>query len=565
MRIGVFICHCGLNIASTVDVEKVTREIAKLPHIKVCVNYKYMCSDPGQTMIIDAIKKEKLDRIVVGACSPTLHERTFRKCVESAGLNPYLVEMANIREQCSWVHSDKEEASKKAYDIIKLAIAKVSKNKPLYPTRVAIEKKALIIGGGVAGIQSAIDISTCGYKVAIVEKESNLGGRAIELFRTFPNLSTLEYIYSKIESLSKNPNVRIYTNSNVINVSGYVGNFKVNIKKENEIIEDKFGAIIVATGLGTLDPSLYTNYGYGKYKDVVTSLEFEKMLTNSPITRPSDGRKVESIVFIQCIGLSSLEREGVVDYCSKICCMYTAKHALLFKKQNPSGNAYIFYTDIVASGKDYEEFIEKVQDEYEVLYLRGQVSEILPNNGKLVVHGIDFLSGVDVEIDADLVVLVPPLIAHDDSIKLAQILGIPYDKNKFFTELHPKLAPIETSSSGIFLAGTCQGPKDISESIVSGSAAASKVLGLFSPEYILLEPIVARVNQRICNGCFDCKLVCPFRAIEEEITKEKRKVAKVIESMCHGCGNCTSSCRVGAIDLSHFTNEQIIAQINALI
>jgi heterodisulfide reductase subunit A len=649
MKIGVFICHCGTNIAATVDVEKVAREIAKLPNVVKSCTYKYMCSDPGQLLISEAIKKEKIDRVVVAACSPRLHERTFQRCLENNGINPYLVEMANIREQCSWIHEDREEATEKACDLVRLAVAKVRKNKPLFRMQVTVEKKALIIGGGISGIQAAIDIGIAGYKAVIVEREPSIGGRMAQFDKTFPTLDCAACILTpKMVTVAQDPNIQIYTYSEVEEVTGYVGNFivkirrrarsvdmskctgcgicwqkcpskipsefdqglgmrkaiyvpfpqavpnvpvidrntcryfttgkckvcqkmcpaeAVNFEQQDEIIEEKYGAIIVATGFTLFDWSVYGEYGGGRYKNIITGLQYERMVNSSgptggKIIRPSDGEEAKSVVFVQCVG-SRDESKGM-PYCSRLCCMYTAKHALLLKEHNPEAQAYVFYIDIRAAGKNYEEFIERVQDEYGVLYLRGRVSKIFPRGDKLIVRGADSLSGTQIEIDADLVVLATGLIARQDSIKMAQMLGIPYDKNRLFTELHTKLAPVETVTTGIFLTGACQSPKDIPDTVATASAGSVKALGLFTHDYLSVEPIIAQVNQRICNGCFDCKLVCPFGAIEEEVTRDKRTVAKVIESVCHGCGNCVSACRVGAIDLAGFTNEQILAEVVAL-
>jgi heterodisulfide reductase subunit A len=649
VRIGVFVCHCGTNISSTVDVERVSRETAKIPRVVTSKDYKYMCSDPGQMMIADGIRKQNLDRIVVAACSPRLHERTFQKCLENNGLNPYLVEMANIREQCSWVHEDKEKATDKAIDIIRLLVAKVSKNKPLFRRQVPVEKKAIVIGGGIAGIQSAIDIGTAGYKVVLVEREPSIGGRMAQFDKTFPTLDCAACILTpKMVTVSQDPNIQIHTYAEIEEVSGYLGNFTVKIRKKarsvdmskctgcgicwqkcparvssefdqglgerkaiyvpfpqavpnkpvidraicryfttgkcrvceklcsagaidygqkDEIIEEKAGAIIVATGFELFDPSTYGEYGAGKYKNVITGLQFERMINSSgptggKIVRPSDKKEVESVVFIQCVG-SRDEAKGL-PYCSRVCCMYTAKHALLLKEHYPDAKAYVFYIDIRAGGKNYEEFVKRVQDEYKVLYLRGRVSKIFERNGRLVVRGADTLSGAGVEIETDLVVLANGLTPRKDVVRIAQLLGIPYDKNMFFTELHAKLAPAETVSNGIFLAGSCQFPKDIPDTVGTASAAAAKVLGLFTHDFLTTEPIAASVRERICNGCFDCKIVCAFKAIEETVTRDKRRVAKVIESVCHGCGVCVSTCRAGAIDLDGFTNEQILAEINAL-
>jgi len=654
MKIGVFVCHCGTNIAGTVDVEHVAQTAAGFPKVKHSDSYKYMCSDPGQNLVKDAIKKHKLDRIVIASCSPSLHEKTFRKCVENAGVNPYLVEMANIREHCSWVHKDREKATQKAIELVRLAVSKVSRNRSLEKTYIPIEKKVLIIGGGISGIQSAIDVSFANYPVVIVEREPSIGGRMARFDKTFPTLDCAACILTpKMVTVSQSEHVTMHTYSEVEEVSGYVGNFTVKIRKKarsvdinkctgcgacynkcpvkvpsefdmglgnrkaiytpfpqavpnvpvidrenclyfktkkcgickkictvgaidydmkDEVIEEKFGAIIVATGFNQFDHSVYGEYGYGKHKDMITGLHFERMVNSSgptggKIIRPSDGKEVRDVVFIQCVG-SRDEQKGL-PYCSRLCCMYTAKHALLLREHNKDSQAYVFYIDIRAAGKNYEEFVKKVQDEYGAIYLRGRVSRIFEKGGKLVVRGADTLSGAQIEIKADLVVLATGLVAQKDAPSLAQMLHIPYDKNNLFTEAHPKLAPVETITSGIFLTGACQSPKDIPDTVATASAASVKALGLMVQDKLAREPLIAKVNKELCSGCLACLKACPFSAIEEDEIEDrklrrKRTVAKVREAVCTGCGNCTAVCRMAAIDLEGFTNTQIMEEVEAL-
>ncbi|OGX18121.1 MAG: disulfide reductase [Omnitrophica WOR_2 bacterium RBG_13_44_8b] len=654
MRIGVFVCHCGTNIAATVDVEKVAQALSRFPKVKFSTTYKYMCSDPGQSLVRQSIEEHKLDRIVIASCSPRLHEKTFKKCVEVAGINPYLVEMANIREHCSWVHKDMEAATQKAIEITKLAVAKVSRARPLQKTYVPIEKKVLVIGGGISGIQSAIDITFAKYPVTIIEKEPTIGGRMARFDKTFPTLDCAACILTpKMVTIAQNEYATIHTYSEVEEVTGHVGNFKVKFRKkarsvdlhkctgcgacwnkcpvkvdsefdmglgkrkaiyvpfpqavpnvpvidrdnclwftqkkcglckkicafgaidydmQDEIIEESFGAIIVATGFTQFDHAVYGEYGYGKYKDVITGLHFERMANSSgptggKIVRPSDGKEAHDVVFIQCIG-SRDEQKGM-PYCSRLCCMYTAKHALLLKEHNKDSQAYVFYIDIRAAGKNYEEFVKRVQTDYGAVYLRGRVSRIFEKGGKLIVRGADTLSGAQVEIKADLVVLATGLVAQNDAAKLAQMLHIPYDQNNLFTEAHPKLAPVETITSGIFLTGACQSPKDIPDTVATASAASVKALGLMVQDKLEREPIVAKVNPDACSGCRACIAACPFSAIEtDEIEdrklKRKRIVVKVIEGVCTGCGNCTAVCRMSAIDLEGFTNRQVMEEIESL-
>lgn len=654
MKIGVFVCHCGTNIAGTVDVEAVAKAAAALPKVAFATTYKYMCSAPGQLLINETIKQKGLDRVVVCACSPSLHEKTFRKCLELAGINPYLLEIANIREHCSWVHRDKQAGTKKAIGIVKLAVAKVSRNKPLEKTYVPIEKRVLIIGGGISGIQSAIDISFAKYPAVIVEREPSIGGRMARFDKTFPTLDCAACILTpKMVTVAQNKYVTIHTYSEIEEVFGHVGDFKVKIRKkarsvditkctgcgacfakcpvkvpsefdmnlgmrkaiyvpfpqavpnvpvidrkhclwfsqkkcglckktcqigaidyemEDEIIEEKFGAIIVATGFDQFDHSVYGEYGYGKFKDVITGLHFERMVNSSgptggKVVRPSDGKEARDVVFIQCVG-SRDEQKGL-PYCSRLCCMYTAKHALLLKEHNKDAQAYVFYIDIRAAGKNYEEFVKRAQDEFGAVYLRGRVSRIFEKAGKLIVRGADTLSGAQIEIKADLVVLATGLVAQRDAAKLAQMLHIPYDKNNLFTEAHPKLAPVETITSGIFLTGACQSPKDIPDTVATASAASVKALGLLLQGELEREPLIAKVDKNLCSGCENCKKACSFNAIEmKEIEdrqqKRKRMVAEVLEGVCSGCGNCTAVCRMSAIDLEGFSNRQIMEEIEAL-
>lgn len=653
-RIGVFVCHCGTNIAGVVDVKKVVEAAKNLPFVKFTADYNYFCSKPGQDEIVKAIKEHNLDRVIVSACSPSLHEKTFRTCIEEAGLNPFMVEMANIREQCSWVHKDKEKATRKAIELVRAKVAKVAKSTPLKKMYTSVEKKVLVIGGGIAGIQAALDIAIAGYKAIIVEKNPSIGGRMAQFDKTFPTLDCAACILTpRMVSASQDENIKIYSYSEVCEVSGFVGNFNVKILKKarsvdeekctgcgqcitkcpakvpsefdrglglrkaiytpfpqavpnvpvidrqacrfytegkcricekicpfsaidfnqkDQIIEEKVGAIIVASGFTLFDHSVYGEYGYGKLKNVITGLDFERIVNSSgptggKVVRPSDGKPAKNVVFIQCVG-SRDEQKGI-PYCSRLCCMYTAKHALLLREHDPAAQAYIFYIDIRAAGKNYEEFVKKVQTEYGAMYLRGRVSRIFEKDEDLVVRGADTLSGAQIEIKADLVVLATGLVARPDATQLAKMLRIPYDKNNLFTEAHPKLGPVETVTSGIFLTGACQAPKDIPDTVATASAASVKALGLLTKDKLTIDPEIASVNPFICSGCLNCVKVCPFSAIETEefenkLFKEKKVVAKVIESLCRGCGNCAAVCRVGAVDLAGYKDEQIMEEIKAL-
>jgi heterodisulfide reductase subunit A len=565
-KVGVFICHCGNNIAGTVDVERVREVLRSYPGVVHSIDYLYICSDPGQGLIKEAITERGLEGIVVAACSPTMHETTFRRTVAAAGLNPYLCEMANIREQCSWVHrDDMERATLKAIRIIETIVEKVHDDEPLLPLAMPIVRRAIIIGGGIAGLQAASDIAAAGYAVILVEREERLGGRMAQLSATYLNFdSTVDLLREKIEAVTRNPHITVLTRAQVGELGGYLGDFKVKVRRQGNDEEYKVGAIVVATGYDLYPMERLVEYGGGRYPDVIDSLQFERLLsasgpTGGEIRRPSDGRVPQEVVFVQCAG--SRDPERGVSYCSKICCMYTAKQAMIYKMQVPKGQAYIFYIDIRALGKGYEEFTQRAMEEHRVLYLRGKVSKIFPQDGKMIVWGADTLSGKGVEVAADLVVLATPMVSSAGAFELAQKLRVATDGYGFFSEAHPKLRPVESLTAGVYLAGACQAPKDIPEAVAQGSAAAAKVLSLFSQEKITHDPIVAVVNPELCAGCGICVEVCPYEARE---IHPLTKIAVVKEVLCQGCGACLVACPNKASHLRNFAPAQIMAMIEAL-
>ena len=665
MKIGVFICYCGENIGRTVDCAAVAQAAGRLPGVVCSVDYKYMCSDPGQNLIKNAIKEHNLDAVVVGSCSPHMHEKTFRKACSDSGLNPFLFDMANLREHCSWVHEDIVEGTKKAIDLIRISVERVKRNAPLTAIKVPVTKRALVIGGGISGIQASLDIANAGFEVILVEKEPSIGGHMSQLSETFPTLDCSQCILTpRMVEVYQHPKIKLMTYSEVEKVEGFIGNFKATIRKkarsideskctgcglctqkcpikkkafnefeegltyrsavyvpfpqavpnipvidrtvctyyqsgkcqmcvkvcgreaikfdqEDTLITEDIGAIVVATGykLYTIDKKPedsaikgYGEYGYGKYKDVVDGLQFERIAsasgpTSGEMQRPSDGKTPKKIVFIQCVG-SRDESKGF-SYCSKICCMYTAKHAMLYKHKVHDGEAYVFYMDIRAGGKGYDEFVRRAIEEDHVNYIRGRVSRIYEENGKYIVKGEDTLAGMPVTIDADMVVLATAMIAQPNSVKLAQTVGMSYDKYGFFNEAHPKLRPVEVSTAGVFLAGACQAPKDIPESVAMASAAAAKSLVLFGSDFLEREPTVAKVNESICAGCFYCQKVCAYNAIERKEIKDRqgnviKTVAYVNAGLCQGCGTCNAVCPSKSVELIGFNDEQIYAQINAL-
>jgi heterodisulfide reductase subunit A len=658
MRIGVFICWCGSNIKNTVDVELVAQELKKTPYVACSYDVQYLCSEVGQSDIGKAIDEHKLDRVVIGACSPRMHESTFQQLMINKGLNPYYVEVANIREQCSWVHTNKERATQKAIDLVKKAVAKSCHAIPLYSDELGITRKALVIGGGIAGIQAAIDIADAGYPVDLLEKESSIGGRMAQFDKTFPTLDCSACILTpKMVEAASQKNITILSYSELEGVSGYVGNFKASIRQkaksvdmdicngcgdcvakcpkkvdnefdqgqskrkaiytlfpqavpnkpvidrenciyfqtgkcglckkvcnkgaidfdmEDKIIEKEYGAIIVSTGFDLKRPYHLGEYYYGNHPDVITSLDIERMLnasgpTGGKLIRPSNGMEPKRIVFIQCVG--SRDKHNGNPYCSKVCCLYTAKHALLLKEKFPETESYIYNIDIRTAGKNYEEFYEKAR-QHGANYLRGQVSKVEPladKENRLLVRGYDGSLGEQVEVEADLVVLATSIESRKDAKKIGRMLGISSDAYGFFTEAHAKLRPFETQTQGVFLAGVCQGPKDIPEAVTQASGAAAKAIIMFNKGKIKSIPTTAFVNKELCSGCMQCKPVCPYDAISQDYFGERiggkvceRPIASVNRALCQGCGACVGLCRSGAMDIGGFTARQLLAEVDSI-
>ena len=659
-RIGVFVCWCGSNIAGTVDVNAVSEALAHEPGVVYSINYQYMCSEAGQNLVKDAIKEHQLTGVVICSCSPRMHEATFRKAAASAGLNPYMVEIANIREQCSWIHKDMPTATEKAIILGRAAIAKVQLNTPLIAGESPVTKRALVIGGGIAGIQTALDIADAGFEVDIVEKQPTIGGKMTQLDKTFPTLDCAACILTpKMVDCAQNDNINIYAFSEVEEVKGFVGNFTVKIRKKaryvdetkctgcglctekcpqkrvpnefnlgmdnrravyipfaqavpkiatidpdycnmlkngkcgvcakvctagaidykqkDQIVEREYGAIVVATGYNPIQLDLFEEYAYSQSKDVVTSLEFERLTnaagpTNGTLLRPSDGKHPHTIVFVQCVGSRDTSGCGK-PYCSKICCMYTAKHAMLTREKYPDTDVYVFYIDVRTPGKNFDEFYRRAVEEYGVHYIKGMVGKVTPRaDGKLSVQASDLISNEQLHIDADMVVLAAAIEPDKSARSLGTMLTASMDTNDFFTEAHPKLRPVESPTAGIFLSGTCQGPKDIPETVSQAGAAAAKVIGLLAKNKLTCNPCVAHSDELMCNGCSSCEKVCPYGAItyldKEFVMPDRttaiRRVASVNEAVCQGCGACTVACPSGAMDLKGFSNSQIMAEVDAI-
>ena len=659
-KIGVFVCHCGTNIAATVDVARVAEMLGREPGVVFATDYPYMCSQTGQQMIQDKIRELGLTGVVICSCSPRMHEQTFRKACAKAGLNDYMVEIANIREQCSWIHKDRQEATEKAILLGRAAIAKVQLNAPLTAGSSPVTKRALVIGGGIAGIQTALDIAEAGFEVDIVEKQPTIGGKMTQIDKTFPTLDCAACILTpKMVDCAQNEKIHIYAYSEVEHVGGFVGNFHVKIrrkarfvkedvctgcgactekcpqkkvpnefnlgldtrraiyipfaqavpkvatidpdscnmlkngkcgvcakvctagaidyKQKDEIVEREYGAIVAATGFQPIDLSQFDEFAYSKSPDVVSSLEFERLMnaagpTGGTLLRPSDGAHPKTIVFVQCVGSRCEDAQKGKSYCSKICCMYTAKHAMLCREKYPDTDVYVFYIDVRTPGKNFDEFYRRAVEEYGVHYIKGMVGKVVPENGKLKVQASDLLDNRQLHIDADMVVLAAAIEPDKSARSVATMLTASMDTNDFFTEAHPKLRPVESPTAGVFLSGTCQGPKDIPETVAQASAAAAKVIGLLCKDSLTCNPCVAEPNEQMCNGCSNCEKVCPYGAItyaDKEFrgpnrTTLIRRVAQVNPAVCQGCGACTVACMSGAMDLKGFSNKQILAEVDAI-
>jgi heterodisulfide reductase subunit A2 len=566
-RIGVFVCHCGRNIAASVDVQKVVEAMQGYRGVVHAEHYMYMCSDPGQRLVRNAIKEHKLDGIVMSNCSPSLHEETFRNLARVEGINRYRCEIANIREQCSWPHAgDVQAATRKAIAIVKTTVEKLRQNTSLLPATVPVTRRALIIGAGIAGMQSALDIADGGHEVVLVEKASAIGGHVAQLSRTFPHLEPASALLAPLVArVQSHPRITVLTASELESVSGFVGSFEIDIRvpcdsgQTGPLRHERVGAIIVATGY-----DMFSRHRIAEYEpdpDVVDGLQFERLLAQAgeagQVRRPSDGRPPREIVFVQCAG--SRDPEHGVPYCSRVCCMYTAKQAALYMKAIPDGQAYVFYMDTRTDAKGYEEFARQVSDGG-VLYLRGRVSRIFRDGDRLKIWGTDTLSGKQIEISADMAVLATAMTGSTGARDLGKKVNVITDVHGFFTEAHAKLRPVETLTGGVYLAGTAQWPKDIPDTIASASAAASKALALFSSPELSRDPTVASVDTEVCSGCAQCVQVCPFHAIEIDARK---RVAEVNEALCEGCGACAATCPSKAMKHKNSTPAQFFDMLEA--
>lgn len=558
-RIGVFVCHCGLNIASTVDVERVAETLRYYPGVAFAADYKYMCSDPGQALIQRSIREHNLDGVVVAACSPAMHETTFRKAADEAGVNAYRVEIANIREQISWPHRDEpQEATRKAIETVRSLVEKVRGDEPLTPLTLPIVKRALVVGGGIAGLTAALDIAEAGYPVVLVERSQRLGGRMAQhspLYLNFDDGAALLQEY--VQAVTDHPRIEVLLGAEVTDFEGYVGNFSVKIADRGSW---DVGAVVLATGFDLYPKARMTEYGGGRYADVVDSLEFEQMLQSGEIRRPSDGRRPKEIVWVQCSGSRAPERHR--PYCSKICCMYVAKQTIAYRRAVPEGQAYVFYIDIRSQGRGYDEFVQRAMEEFDVVYLRGKVSKVIRAGQRLEVWGADTLSGKSVRMGADMVVLAMAAVPSADSAALARLMRVATDENGFLAEAHPKLRPVESLTAGVYLAGAAQFPKDIPETVAQAAGAAAKVLQLFARREMVSEPTVAVVDPMRCVGCGLCVPACPYEARELHPWK---RLATVNAALCQGCGACAVVCRNKATTVRNLSTGQVLSMMEAVL
>ena len=649
-RIGVFVCDCGLNIAKTVRVPEVVEFAKTLPDVVVAQEYKFMCSTPGQEIIQNDIKEHRLDRVIVAACSPLMHEKTFRKVIEKAGLNQYLLSIVNIREHVSWVTEDEEVATRKAKALINGAVYRARLLNPLTSRFIDVNPNVLVIGGGIAGIQAALEVADAGKKVYLVERTPSVGGHMAQFDKTFPTLDCSAFILTpKMDAVNQHPNINLMTYCEVTEVKGFVGNFTVTVKQKARYIdhekcnaclactqkcpgkamsefdegivrrksvyipfpqavpqkpvidrescvffktgkcqlckkvceqgavdfeqEDKFeevqvGAIIVATGYDLMDTKPLVQYGYGKYPGVFHSLEVERIFNAAG---PTGGKVVmrdmktapRSVAILHCIG--SRDKNNF-EHCSRVCCMYSLKFAHLFKEKTEA-NIYQLYIDMRAPGKAYEEFYSRLLEE-DVKFVRGKAARVTENKenpeeaGGLLVEVDDTLSGQFMRIPVDMVVLSPAMKPRHDAKEVARLLNLSTDKYGFLMERHPKLAPLSTMTDGVFIAGACQFPKDIPDTVSQALGAAAEALTIVTKAKMELEAATAVVNPAACSGCMNCVNVCPYGA--PQMNAEKG-VSEINEALCKGCGLCAASCPTSAIIARHFANDQIMAEMEGLM
>jgi len=673
-RIGVYVCHCGINIKMTVDVEAVMKYAASLPNVVLARHYIFMCSDPGQDLIRKDLAEGRVNRVIVASCSPRMHEPTFRKTCSDSGLNPFYYEMANIREHCSWPHGDfQREATAKAKELVRSAVARCSLLETIEEKEVDVTPEVLVIGGGITGMYAALDIADGGYKVHLVDKSPSIGGHVAQLNRTFPTLERATSILTpRMIEIGAHPKINLMTYSEVVEIGGYIGNYDVKVRRKprfvdpvkcagtgegegcaacveacpvevpnefdeglskrkavylpfpfavppaytvdaehcallkdgkcgsatletikegkeippcleacpgainfeqtEEVVDLKVGTIIVATGFDIVDPRVSAEYKYADYPNVITGLEFERLSSPSGPTGGRilvNGKEPKDVIFVSCVG--SRNKQVGNEYCSRVCCMYLAKQASVAKELlPPDANVTVTFQDVRAFGKGFEEFYGNVKKEG-VLYLRGLPSEIYKkpggelggeaNGGRLVVRGENTLLGEPYEMEADLVVLGVGLAPNKDVESVVNMLKLSKSVDGFLMEAHPKLRPVDTATDGVFIAGCCASPKDITDSVAQGKAAAAGSLLYLVLGKAKIEPAISQINEEVCIGCGTCEPCCPYGALALD---EVRHVMTVNEAVCKGCGGCNAICPSGAATMKHYRDRQVYAQIDAL-
>ena len=557
-RIGVFVCHCGKNIAGFLDVKRVVEHAKGLKNVVHAEDLLFACSEDSCRRIKEIIKEKKLNRIVVAACSPTTHAPLFQDILREAGLNKYLFEMANIRNQCSWVHSDYEEATRKAMDLVRAAVAKARLLKPLHEERFPVKDKVLIIGGGVSGMTSALSLARMGIRSVIIEKEDELGGRLRDLYTLFPSdIKAEDVIKPLIEEVRKNKLIEVLTKSQLVDLEGFIGNYTARIKQDGKERKIEVGTIIVATGCREID--IGSEYSYGKDERIISQIDLEKKIKNGEL------KKVDTIVFINCV--AALDEKH--PHCCRVGCGVSIKNAKLIKQMFPDSKVYILYKDMRIFGKREEEYYGEVIGKYGVITIRygDRKPEVIPQKDKVKVRVFDEIMREEVEIPADLVVLTINLQGESLTEKLKQILKVPADQAGFFLEAHAKIRPLDFSTDGIYLCGSAHYPKNLADAIAQAKGAASRAAIPIMQGFVTSEGIVAEVNEDLCSGCRICESICPYSAIEMKPYKgdEKRLVASVNEALCKGCGSCAAACPSGAIDQRGYTNEQIEEMVKVIL
>ena len=547
-KIGVFVCHCGTNIGGLVDCEKLAEYSKTLPNVTYSEHNLYTCSETGLAAIKKAVQENDLNRVVVASCTPRTHEPLFRECIEEAGLNPYLFNFVNIRDQCTWVHmKDPEAAFEKSKDLIRMGVSKAKKLEELEKIIVEVNPSALVIGGGVSGINCALSLNNQGFKTFLVEKEGELGGRLKDLYKVFPNdRQASEILDELLAKVKEAKNLTVYTSSKLKSINGFIGNYEIEIEQRNNIVDLNIGTIVVAVGATPFKPLNLFNYNG---KNIITQLELENKLLEDQI-------EANDIVMIQCVGSRNAERE----YCSGICCMTALKNALIIKEREPNRNVSIIFRDLYTPGTIYEDYYHKAR-EAGVLFIK-YTPDKQPIIDRNVVRVYNQYLNDEISIPFDLIVLATPLIANSDNRELAQLLKVPLEENKFFLEAHVKLRPIDFATDGVYICGSAKWPADISESITQGLAAASRAGTILSHKTIEVEGATAYIpdwNKDLCKGCEVCIKICPYNAI----IKDENNEIQIIQALCKGCGTCASTCTKKAIVIRHFTNEQILSEILA--